>query len=96
MASEDNEFYTLDDMSSYVVKAFNSITPELFYSQEKRQFYLAIKSGNYVICFHYPVDSFWTEENVQLFKDDIMRDIMEAEPALFRDFAIQLLGGIKQ
>lgn len=96
MASEDNEFYNLDDLSSYVVKAFNSLTPELFYSQEKRQFYLALKAGNYVICFHYPVDSFWTEENVQLFKVDIMRDIMETEPALFRDFAIQLLGGIKQ
>ncbi|CAH0346583.1 DUF4062 domain-containing protein [Bacillus sp. CECT 9360] len=96
MASGDNEFYNLDDPYSFVVQAFNSSNPELFFGEEKRQFYLALKSGNYVICFHYPVDSFWTEENVQLFKVDIMRDIMETEPALFRDFAIRLLGGIKQ
>ncbi|MFC7395178.1 DUF4062 domain-containing protein [Scopulibacillus cellulosilyticus] len=95
MASEDNEFYSIDDSSSFVVKAFKTSKPELFYSEEKRQFYLSLKSGNYVICFHYPVDSLWNEENVQRFKVDIMRDIMETEPALYRDFAIQLLGGIK-
>ncbi|MFI8577575.1 hypothetical protein ACIGEL_17830 [Rossellomorea aquimaris] len=38
---------------------------------------------------------FWTEETVQRFKEDIMRDIIETEPALFRNFAIKLLGGIK-
>lgn len=95
MASDDNNAYNLEDKSSYVVKAFESQNPELFYSEVKRLFYLAIKSGNYVICFHYPVDLFWTEENVQLFKMDIMRDIMETEPALFRNFAIKLLGGIR-
>jgi hypothetical protein len=66
-----------------------------FYSEEKRQLYLGIKSGHYVICFHYPVDSFWTEETVQRFKEEMMRDIIETEPALFRNFAIKLLGGIK-
>ncbi|MFT8319747.1 MAG: DUF4062 domain-containing protein [Bacillus sp. (in: firmicutes)] len=96
MAGENNEFYTLDDPTSFVVQAFNSAKPELFFGEEKRQFYFALRSGNYVVCFHYPVDSFWTEENVQRFKVDIMRDIMETEPALFRDFAMQLLGGIKQ
>ncbi|RHW32127.1 DUF4062 domain-containing protein [Neobacillus notoginsengisoli] len=95
MASDDNAAYDLGDKSSYVVKAFDSQNPELFYSEEKRQFYLAIQSGNYVICFHYPVDSFWTEETMRRFKGDIMRDIMETEPALFRNFAIKLLGGIK-
>lgn len=96
MASEDNVYYDLSDSSSYIVKAITSTIPELFYSHYKRLFYLANASGSYMVCFHYPVSSFWTEENVQLFKIDIMPDIMETEPALFRDFAIQLLGGIKQ
>ncbi|TCP28740.1 hypothetical protein EV207_11652 [Scopulibacillus darangshiensis] len=43
-----------------------------------------------------PMDSFWSEDNVRRFKDDILRDIMETEPALFRDFAIKLIGGVKQ
>ncbi|RBP00008.1 DUF4062 domain-containing protein [Rossellomorea aquimaris] len=95
MASDDNSAYSLEDSTSYVVRAFESENPELFYSEEKRQLYLGVKSGHYVICFHYPVDSFWTEETVQRFKEDIMRDIIETEPALFRNFAIKLLGGIK-
>ncbi|WP_335871269.1 hypothetical protein [Bacillus sp. 2205SS5-2] len=95
MASENNFVYSLGDWTPYVVKAFMSENPELFYNEEKRQFYLGIKTGNYVICFHYPVDSFWTEENVQFFKEDIMRNIIETEPALFRNFAIKSLGGIK-
>ncbi|KSU61724.1 hypothetical protein AS034_12850 [[Bacillus] enclensis] len=95
MASDDNTIYSLNDPTSYVVKAYNSNNPELFYNEKKRQFYLGIKSGYYVICFHYPVDTFWTEENVQRFKEDIMRDIIETEPALFRNFVIKLLGGIK-
>ncbi|RDI36899.1 DUF4062 domain-containing protein [Falsibacillus pallidus] len=95
MASDDNIAFSLDDSTSYVVTAFESENPELFYNEKKRQLYLAIKSGHYVICFHYPIDSFWSEETVQRFKEDIMRDIIETEPSLFRDFAIKLLGGIK-
>lgn len=90
-----NEYYDLGDQSSNIVNAFKSSKPELFFSEKKSLFYLAIKSGNYVICFHYPADTFWTEQNVQQLKMDIFRDIIETEPALFRNFAIQLLGGIK-
>jgi len=35
------------------------------------------------------------EEKVQHSHEDIMRDIMESESALFRDTAIRILGGIK-
>ncbi|SFE41922.1 TIR domain-containing protein [Bacillus sp. OV194] len=95
MAGGDNNFYDMQDTQSYVVQAFHSGKTELFFSEEKQQFYLAIKCGNYVICFHFPVEGFWSEDKVHHFKDDIMRDIMETESALFRDFAIQLLGGIR-
>lgn len=96
MASKDNEYFDLTDYTSYVVKAFHSETGiELFFNEEKQQFYLSIKSGNYVICFHYPAETHISENTVQHFHEDIIRDIMEAESALYRDFAIQLLGGIK-
>ena len=53
MASLDNEYYHLDDPSSFVVQAFNNVNPELFFGEEKRQFYLSLRSGSYVVCFHY-------------------------------------------
>lgn len=96
MASDENKTYPLVDRSSYSVQAFHSQSgQELFFSEEKQQFYLSIRTGNYVISFHYPVESYWSIEKVQGFKDDVMRDIMESESALYRDFAIQLLGGIR-
>ncbi|WP_352525761.1 DUF4062 domain-containing protein [Heyndrickxia oleronia] len=96
MASDENKTYPLEDRSSYSVQAFHSQSgQELFFSEEKQQFYLSIRTGNYVISFHYPVESYWSIEKVQGFKDDVMRDIMESESALYRDFAIQLLGGIR-
>jgi hypothetical protein len=95
MAGDNHSSHSLKDPTSFVAKTFESGNPELFYSEKKRQLYLGIKSGHYVICFHYPVDRFWTEQNVRRFREDILRDIIESESALFRNFATKLLGGIK-
>jgi hypothetical protein len=37
MASDDNTFYTLNDSTSYVVKAYSSNNPELFYDDTNKR-----------------------------------------------------------
>lgn len=89
MASGNNEYFDLNDEAYYVVKTFHSETGiELFFNEEKKQFYLSIESSDYVICFHHPTETRMDEEKVQHFHEDIMRDMMESESALFRDTAI--------
>ncbi|WP_026678713.1 DUF4062 domain-containing protein [Fictibacillus gelatini] len=68
-ASDENKLYHLNDTTSFVVKTFNSkLDKELFFDASKQQLYFVINVKNYVICFHYPIDPYLSEDMIQRFK----------------------------
>ncbi|MGC9934905.1 DUF4062 domain-containing protein [Priestia aryabhattai] len=95
-ASDDNKKYSLNDQDSFVVQSFLDKTDkQLFFNEEKQQLYFTINVNNYVLCLHYPVAPYLSEEQMDNFKNDVFNAILESESELYRRFVIKLLGGIK-
>ncbi|MGC4379404.1 hypothetical protein WD019_21220 [Fictibacillus sp. Mic-4] len=91
-ASDENKLYHLNDTTLFVVKTFNSkLDKELFFDASKQQLYFVINVKNYVICFHYPIDPYLSEDMIQRFKTDVLNAIIESESEMYRRMTMKLL-----
>jgi hypothetical protein len=91
----NNHSYDLTNKSSYVVETYHNGEKNLYYREDKKLLYYTIKANEFVLCFHYPLDSSWNKEKVKLLHDELLGAIMNTQDELYRDFAIKLLGGLK-
>lgn len=85
--------YDLTNTESYVATAYNLDTTEIGYSDEKKSLYYTIKSGEYVLCFHYPIVGEWDNDKVNAFKREIDCAIMKN--TLFTGFLADFIGGVQ-
>ncbi|WP_227936388.1 DUF4062 domain-containing protein [Alkalihalobacillus deserti] len=90
-----NNSYDLTDKTSYVVETYNNEGKNLFYREDKQLLYYTVKANDFVLCFHYPLDSSWNKEKVKQLHDEVFGAIMNRQDEQYRDFAIKLLGGLK-
>jgi len=85
--------YKLTDENSYVATSYIQDTNEIGYSDEKKLLYYTLKSGEYVLCFHYPLEGYWDNDKVNAFKTEI--DCAIINNNLFTDFLADFIGGVK-
>ncbi|MEB2277036.1 DUF4062 domain-containing protein [Bacillus sp. ILBB4] len=91
-ATSPNPEYDLSSEDSYVVKAHLEDTSVIGYQEDKNVLYYAINTNDYVLCFHYPLDTTWTNTKVEAFKREIECAIINT--TLYTDFLADLIGGI--
>lgn len=95
-ASDDNKKYLLNDSTSFVVQAFlDEAEEQLFFHEDKQQLYYIVKINNYALCLHYSISPYFSEQQMNLFKNDVFSAILESESELYRGFVKKLLGGMK-
>lgn len=88
-----NTEYELNNKDSYVVSAYIQDTTEIGYSNNKKLLYYTIRTAEFVLCFHYPLEGYWDNEKVEAFNNEI--DCAIIQNTLFTDFLADLIGGIQ-
>ncbi|MBJ7983003.1 DUF4062 domain-containing protein [Bacillus cereus] len=89
------QLYDLKSDDSFVVDTYNKDTQGVYYNEHKTLLYCTIKAGEYVLCFHFPLEKKWPETKVNSFRDDFYNAIMTSNSSIYFEFIQQLLGGIK-
>ncbi|WP_179861489.1 DUF4062 domain-containing protein [Bacillus toyonensis] len=82
--------YNLNDEESYVATSYNQNTTEIGYSEEKNLLYYTLKTKEYVLCFHYPINMI--SGKATAYKKEINCAIISN--TLFTDFLADLIGGL--
>jgi hypothetical protein len=92
--------FDLKDSSSFVAITYNNFEneePALFYIESKRMFYLTYKVGEYVISYHFPVESEWNQQMFEDYNETIIDGIMDAHAnSMVFDYINTVLGGLQR
>lgn len=87
--------YALDNPNSYIALTYTLPLPEqVFFKEAEPTFYLCLKTGEYVLTFHFPGDSGWNNDRFMAFRDSVLHAIINKNPVLF-EFVRKLIGGIR-
>lgn len=95
----DNDF-ELHDSTSFVAityTRFDNEEPALFYIESKRMFYLTYKVREYVISYHFPVETEWNHQMFEDYNETIIDGIMDAHAnSMIFDYINTVLGGLQR
>lgn len=71
--------------------------PVLYYTEEKRMFYLLYKIGEYLISYHFPEETKWTQNLYVDYSEDIKSGILMAHSnVMIIDFMNSILRGLQK
>lgn len=73
--SEGNVGYrsvrSLEDPNSYVGDTFKNHDNGLYYDQANQMLYFTVSKGSYVLCFHYPLEDRWGDEQFEQYQEHV-------------------------
>lgn len=90
---EDHDLYEISDKDSYVATTYREGTEEVYYREDKQMLYFTIKSNEFVICYHFPLNESWESGRVIGLQKEIKSAIIKQ--TLYFEFISQLIGGIR-